>query len=122
MRTSTNSVHDLVTLLAQNVDQMNTQFVQRWNQFMNVLTNLEKKYFSPRPHFIIQQRENVSWKLKTRQETNAPDTLHPLGIVNIEKSPWCFPCEEPHSEHECLGQTEDEDLGSVDRLNFIDTT
>jgi 5-methylthioribose kinase len=42
-------------------------------------------------------------------------------MVNMEGSPWCFPCEEPHWEHECLRQREEEDPGFTDRLNFIDT-
>jgi hypothetical protein len=43
-------------------------------------------------------------------------------MVNMEGSLWCLPCEEPHWEHECLRQREEEDPGSADQLNFIDTT
>jgi DNA-binding transcriptional regulator YiaG len=43
-------------------------------------------------------------------------------MVNMEESPWFFPYEEPNWEHECPRQREDEYLGSVDRIKFIDTT
>jgi hypothetical protein len=122
MKTSTNSVQDPVTLLAQKFDQMNAQFVQSQNQIMNRLTNLERQHSAPRPQFTRQQKENTGWKLKPQQETKAHDTLTPIGMVNMEGSPWCFPCEEPHWENECPRKREEEDPDFVDRLNFIDTT
>lgn len=40
----------------------------------------------------------------------------------MEESPWVFPYEQPHWEHECRRQREDEYLGSVDRIKLIDIT
>jgi hypothetical protein len=45
------------------------------------------------------------------------DTLNPVGMVNLEESPWCSPCQEPHPEDECPRREED----SHDSMNFIDT-
>jgi hypothetical protein len=90
---------------------MNAQFIQSQNQIMNRLTTLERHHSAPRPQFIRQQRENTGWKPRPQQEAKAPDTLNPVGMVNMEGSPWCFPCEEPHSEHECPRQREEEDPG-----------
>jgi hypothetical protein len=100
-KTTTNNVPDPITLLAQKLDQMNAQFVQTQNQVMNRLTSLERNQSALRPPFVRQQRDATGWKEKPQQEAKAPDTLNPVGMVNLEESPWCSPCQEPHPEDEC---------------------
>jgi hypothetical protein len=39
---TTNNLPYPITLLAQKIDQMNAQFIQTQNQFMNQLTSLER--------------------------------------------------------------------------------
>jgi hypothetical protein len=63
----------------------------------------------------------MGWNLKPQQEVKAPDTLTPIGMINMEGSPWHLPHEEPRWEVECPRQKEEEDPDFVDRLNFIDT-
>jgi hypothetical protein len=58
-KASTNSVQNLVTLLAQKFDQMNPRFFQSQNQIKNRLRNLERQHSTPRPQFIRQQMENT---------------------------------------------------------------
>jgi hypothetical protein len=43
-------------------------------------------------------------------------------MVSMEESPWCFTYEEPHWEHECQRQREEEYSVSIGRLKCIDTT
>jgi hypothetical protein len=114
-KTTTSSAPDPISLIAQNLDQMNTQFVQTQNQVMSRLTNLERNQSAPRHPFI--RKEATGWKEKPQQEEKAPDTLNPVGMVNLEELPWCSPCQEPHPEEECPRREED----SPDSINFIDT-
>jgi hypothetical protein len=37
-------------------------------------------------------------------------------MVNVEETPWCSPCQEPHREDECPRQDED----SPNSMNFMD--
>jgi hypothetical protein len=49
-----------------------------------------------------------------------PDTLDPVGMVNLEGSPWFFLYQEPHLENECLRQMKEEEYPrTMDMLNFI---
>jgi len=41
---------------------------------------------SPRPPFIRQQRENIGWKIKPKQEAKTIDTLNPIVMVSTEGS------------------------------------
>jgi hypothetical protein len=52
----------------------------------------------------------MGWKLRPQKEAKAPDTLNPIGMVNTEGSPWCFPCEEPHMEYKCSRQREEKNI------------
>ena len=38
----------------------------------------------------------------------------------MEGSPWCLPCQEPHSKDECPRLREEEYPCPMDKLNFID--
>jgi hypothetical protein len=104
-KVSNNSVPHLIALLTQKIDQMNTQFVQVQNKLMNRMTIVERNQFDPKPHFTRHQRDSTSWKLRPQQEAKAPDTLKPIGTVDIEA--WCLPCQEPHREYECPRQDKD---------------
>jgi hypothetical protein len=75
---------------------MNTQFFQAQNQIMGRLTTMERNQSISRPQFTRQQRDAMGWKLRPEQEAKAPDTLKPVGMVDIEKTPWCSPFQEPH--------------------------
>jgi hypothetical protein len=114
-KTTTNSAPDPISLIAQKLDQMNTQFVQTQNQVMSRLTTLERNQSAPRHPFV--RKEPTGWKEKPQQEEKAPDTLNPVGMVNLEELPWCSPCQEPHPEEECPRREED----SHDNINFMDT-
>jgi hypothetical protein len=81
---------------------MNTQFVQVHNQLMNHMTTIEINQSAPRPQFSRQQRDATGWKPRPQQEEKAPDTLKPIGTIDIEA--WCLPCQEPHREYECPQQ------------------
>jgi hypothetical protein len=112
-KVSNNNVPDLIALLTQKIDQMNTQFVQVQNQLMNHMTTVERNQSAPRPQFSRQQRDATGWKPRPQQEAKAPDTLKPVGTVDIEA--WCLPCQEPHREDECPRQDED----YPDDINFM---
>jgi hypothetical protein len=47
MKVSNNSVLDLIALLTQKIDQMNTQFVQVQNQLMNRMITVERNQSTP---------------------------------------------------------------------------
>jgi outer membrane receptor for ferric coprogen and ferric-rhodotorulic acid len=96
-----NSTPDPITLLAEKLNQMNAQFIQTLNRVMNRLTSLEKNQSAQRPSFLKQQRDATGWKTKHQQEAKALNTLNPVGMVNLEESPRCSPCQEPHLEDEC---------------------
>jgi hypothetical protein len=64
------------------------------------LKTLERHHPAPRPQFIRQQRENTGCKPRPQLEAKSPDTLDHVGMVIMEGSPWCFPCQEPHLEHD----------------------
>ena len=68
---------------------------------MNRLTSMERNQSALRPPFVRQQRNVIGWKEKPQQEAKAPDTLNLVGMVNLEESPWCYPCQESHTEDEC---------------------
>jgi hypothetical protein len=110
-------VQDPIALINQKLYQMNTQFVQTHNQSMNRLTTLERYHHSSKPQFVGQP--NAGWKPRPPLEDKEPDTLDPVGMVNLETFPWCFPCQEPHSKDECPRKTK-EDPGVVKSLKFID--
>jgi hypothetical protein len=93
-KVSNNSALDLIALLTQNIDQMNTQFVQVKDQIMNHMTTVERNQSTPRPQFSKQKRDATDWKPRPQQEAKALDTLKPIGTVDIEA--WCLPCQEPH--------------------------
>jgi hypothetical protein len=112
-KVSNNSVPDPIALLTQKIDQMNTQFVQVQNQLMNRMTTVERNQSAPRPQFSRQQRDATGWKPRPQQEAKAPDTLKPVGTVDIEA--WCLPCQEPHREDECPRRDED----YPDDINFM---
>jgi hypothetical protein len=61
-KVSNNSVPDLIALLTQKIDQMNTQFMQVQNQLMNRMTTVERNQFAPRPQFTRQQRDATGCK------------------------------------------------------------
>jgi hypothetical protein len=63
---------------------------------MKNLMNLERQHSSPRPQFTRQQ--NTGWNPKPQQEVKAPDTLTPIGMINMEGSLWHLPHEEPRWE------------------------
>jgi hypothetical protein len=97
-KVSKNSALDLISLLNQKIDQMNTHFFQVKDQLMNRMNTMERNQYSPRHHFSRQQRDATGWKLRPQQEAKAPDTLKPVGKIDIEA--WCLPCQEPHREDE----------------------
>jgi hypothetical protein len=105
MKVSNNTVPDPIALLTQKIDQMNTQFVQVKDQLMNHMTTVERNQSTPKPHFARQQRDATGWKPRPQQEAKVPDTLKPVGTVDIEA--WCLPCQEPHREDECPRKDED---------------
>jgi hypothetical protein len=74
---SRNNAPDPIDLIAQKLDQMNTQFIQTQNQVMTRLTNLERNQSTPRPPFVRQQKDATGWKERPQQEAKAPDTLKP---------------------------------------------
>jgi hypothetical protein len=113
-KVSNNSAPDLISLLTQKIDQMSTQFTQVQNHIMGHLTTIERNQSAPRPQFSRQQRDATGWKPRPQQEAKAPDTLKPVGTVDIEA--WCLPCQEPHREDECPRRDED----SPDDMNFMD--
>jgi hypothetical protein len=79
------------------------------------LTILERNQSAPRHLFV--RKEATGWKAKPQQEAKAPDTLNPVGMVNLEELPWCSPCQEPLPEEECPRREED----LLDSIDFIDT-
>ena len=74
-------------MVAQKLDQMNTQFVQTQNQVMSRLTTLEGNQSSPRHPFV--RKEPTGWKANPQKEVKAPNTLNPIRMVNLEELPWC---------------------------------
>jgi hypothetical protein len=63
-KVSSNNALDLVALIAQNLDQMNTQFIQTHNQVMTRLTNSERNQSTPRPPLVRQQKDAIGWKTR----------------------------------------------------------
>jgi len=66
-KVSNNSVPDLIALLTQKIDQMNTQFVQVQNQLMNHMIIVKINQYAPRPQFTKQQSDTIGWKQSKRR-------------------------------------------------------
>jgi len=111
---SNNNAPDLIALLTQKIDQMSTQFTQVQNHIMGCLNTVERNQSAPRPQFTRQQRDATSWKPRPQQEAKAPDTLKPVGIVDIEA--WFLPCQESHREEKIPWW--DEDFPNI--MKFMD--
>ena len=50
---------------------------------MNRMTTMERNQFAPRPQFAKQQRDATGWKPRPQQEEKAPDTLKPIGKIDV---------------------------------------
>ena len=59
----------------------------------------------------------MGWKERPQKEVKISYNLNPIGLVNIDESQWCSPCQEPHPNEECPRREED----SPNSMNFIDT-
>jgi len=65
---------------------------------MNKIKNMERNQPALRLPFVRQQKDATGSKTRPQQEAKALNTLNPVGMVNIEESPWCSPCQEAHQE------------------------
>jgi hypothetical protein len=65
---------------------------------MNQMKNMERNQFSLRLPFVRQWKDVIGSNTRPQQEAKDLNTLNPIGMVNIEESPWCSPYQEAHQE------------------------